>query len=636
MAAEGLAPTVAVAPPLVLRDFGEIAAIDPGSLVPDVGLHGRRFLTEIREHVADGKLAVDALLNSSGRYMERHLSDLYTQGLTTQQIYEAIGGPLEYSSTRPPLVANEGESTYDFALRLRPHQEIKTANGRNEPVVVRLTCDGRYEGEIYPLDYWTVLKGYASTGDWNRVQDGVDFFTNSILQNGFPFNGNKVTPFVENQEAVDRPEPANYYAGRTQPPTYFYMVRLLGEHLGEEVYAHKPYVEAMERLWRHFNPQLELLEAQPRGQFLAVRRGGVSAEGLPFSVYGDDTNNGREYKDYIGRLESLEEDERTAAAAAERAAPEDKERVRAETLVHLLAEGETGWDMSISRYAGGKDLTHINTTNIVPIELQCMLADGAELLAYSYRIQARRAAEKGDFGAAIAYQRKETYFTDQRSKRLQFINTYMRDPETGAYHDLELVGPSASYDKLRRYQSVRRTPVISAAMLHTLYSGVVRTPHEAVSVTRIARRELLGLGGLAVTNMEGEQWDKPNSWASPNRVGVSAPIHASARFYEEDPEASEELLGFGKDVRVASLHGLDVARMQTGTITETVHAFYPTKRPRRGEYPKDLRNPNTPRNFSMQAETYIDLTNMDPERRRNMLIQFAGRFAVGLNAAEHI
>jgi neutral trehalase len=516
---------------------------------------------------------------------------------------------------------------YDFAIRLRKHQEVTTVNGKNEPVVVRRTCDGRYEGEIYPLDYWTVMKGYASTNSWDRVQDGLDFFTHNILQNGYPFNGAKVAPPTE-AETTDQSLLVNYYAGRTQPPTYFYMVRLLGEHLGEAVYAHGPYVRAMENLWRHFNPEPELLEVQPRGQFHAFKRGGVSEEGLPFSVYGDDTNNGRKYEDYIGRLESFEEDEETARLAAERVPLEDRARVRADTLVHLLAEGETGWDMSISRYAGGIDLSHINTTNIVPIELQCMLADGAEMLAYSYGVKMLKAAEQGDYQAAATFKERHLYFTDQRTKRIEFINTYMRDPKTGAYHDLELVNPSSSYDRLRSYQSVRRTPVISAAMLHTLYSGVTRSAMESVMVTRIARDTLLGLGGLAVTNMEGEQWDKPNAWASPDRAGVSGPIHASARFFHEDPELSEELAVFAEDVQAATLRGSKRAFKLTKTIVETIHAFMPWRRPRRGEYPKDLKNPNTPRNFSMQAEKIIDLTRMNVRERRDRLVRFAGRFAV--------
>jgi hypothetical protein len=613
---------------LQLRDLPAVEPVDPGTLQPDIGAHTKRLLEEVRQGpggVSDGKLVVDGLLARLGKGLEEHVAQGYAQGLTAAEIYSGVvGGATTYVSGRPPLLSIPGENMQSFALRLRKHQEVEVQAG-GETLTLRRTCDGRYEREVYPLDSWPIIKGYNATGDVGRVQDMVDFYTLRILKHGYPFNGNRI-------EAGANAEPSdeqNYYAGRSQPPTYFYQIRVLGEHGGDAVYTHPPYVRAMERLWKHFNPDAELLEAQPHGYFHGYRRGGISPEGLPFSVYGDDTNNGRRYEDYIGRPESHWEDERTAAEAAARAPRESKARVRAETLVHLQAAGEWGWDMSTGRQADGKDLSHTNATNIVPLELQCMLADGAELLAYSYSVQRRYAESQGNMTEAARCYERELYFTDQRTKRLAFIRTYMRDPVKRTYHDLELLSASASYDRVRTYDGARRTTVISAAMLHTLYSGVTNA-EDSLAVVGAVDKELLGSGGVAVTNIEtGEQWDKPNDWAAPTRVGVCGPIHAAAKVASEDPGVARELLGFGEQVRVNALHGAECGYLATGTMVETVHAFDPTRKPVVGEYPKDARDPASPRNFSMRAEGVIEMGSIVVEDKFQRLVPARGRFLVG-------
>jgi hypothetical protein len=617
---------------LALRPMGEVVPCDPAGLHPVIGPSAQRFLSEVRagaDGIPDGKQVVDALLANGIGDFEGLATTGYEQGQTSAQIYHnAVGNAAPYTSERGRLTAIEGETTIDFAKRLRKHQDHTLIRNETE-FTVPLTCDGRYDPELYPLDLWPVLNGYHITGDTNRIQDTADLVTLQILKHGYPFNGIRVKERPGSEPKVE----TNYYAGRSQPPTYFYMIRLLGEHGGDDVYAHKPYVEAMERLWTHYNPAPEDLAGQPRGQFHAYRRGGISPEGLPFSVYGDDTNNGKDYSEYIGRPESHAEDVATARAAVARAldegaSSEEQTRVFAETFVHLQAAGESGHDMSSGRWANGKDLSYINTTNIVPIDLQCELMDAAEVLAYSHGVLKRQAEERGDIEAAEVHRIKQAHFSDDREKRREFVNTYQWNPHTGTYHDLELGGASGPYSSMHTYEGWRQTEVITAASLNTLYSDVA-SPERAISVINVAREELLGLGGLAVTNVvTGEQWDGPNAWVTTNRIGVTGPIHAAAKFAPSHPKVAEELLDFAEDVRVTSMHGWDLGFENTGGIVETVNAWDPWKAPVAGEYPKDPRDPNSPQNFAMGREAYIENYFTDVRRKWQRLIPVAGRFVV--------
>jgi len=615
-----------------------VEPLPPAMVYPTIGHDGGQLLEEVRYGgvaVPDGKFAIDSLLLRGHRDIEALARDGYAEGRTSDEIYLAAAGePRPYVSARPAISGTDGESMVDFALRARRHQEYVVKDGENS-FTLSLTCDGRYEPEIYQLDLWSVVKGLASTGEIGQVQDIADFDTRQILKHGYPFNGIRVM----GRDGGDPSKDANYYAFRSQSPTYPYMIRLLGEYGGDDVYGHEPYVRAMELLWKHFNPEPALLASNHRGQFRAFHRGGLSPEGLPFSVYSDDTNNGRAFKDYTSaRPESHWEDVRTAREAAARAAPEDRERVFGETLVHLAGAAEWGWDMSASRQTwrtnlatgiqeGGNNLRNINTTNIIPLELQCMLADAAEVLAYSHQVLRKRAEARGDMPTAQRHYERELYYTDNRQKRLEFIKTHMTDPETGIPHDLELVGPSGPYDSLRVYKGARRTPVVSAAIMNTLYSDATIDADQALTVLETAEERLYGPGGLAVTDTlpeEPEQWDSVNGWTTPERVGICGPVHAAAKY----PSHASRFLDSAKDLRRRALHGSDTAYQRTRTLVETINTANPNKRPIGGEYPKDVQDPGTPRNFAMRREHVIDLAGLDLDVKYQKLVPVAGRFVV--------
>lgn len=604
---------------------------NPADLYPAIGTNAMGLFEGIRRSstvkVTDGKYVIDSLLAQGYTDIEQLVSAGLALGLSYEEIYlKAAGTPRPYQSKRPPLQALPGERGIDFAMRQRNEQK-HTVVEDGQKFVLSYTCDGRYEPELYPYDSASVFEGLMATGDIDRAQDLLDFTTMQILKYGYPFNGMRVI----GRNGDNPNDDPNYYAFRTQQPVYVYMLRGMAEARGEEVLAHEPYVQALEMLWDHFNPTPALLNSRPFGKkFQALRRGGVSPEGWPFSVFGDDTNNGREYKDYTSaRPESHLEDVELARQAAARVAPEYRERVFGEMLVHFAGAAEWGWDMSASRQANGKDMSYANTTNIVPLELQCMLADMAKLLEHCYRIKREAAERSGNtLDAADAYQR-EKYFKINRMGRKAFINKYMYNPKTRTFHDLELVGASSSYDKLRSYQGARRTKVISAATLHTLYSDITENADQALGVLDVAEQKLYQPGGLAVGDLipeKLEQWDGIAGWTNPERFGINGVVRAARRY----PRHRLRFLGSAIDLHARAQHGTNAAFEATGTMVESINTANPSKKPPRGEYPKDLKDPNTPRNFSMRGEHAILLGNWDPEREmtRNIAARRAGRLLV--------
>ncbi len=402
-------------PPL-REHIGFVEPLPRERLYPEIGVSATTFLRDGRSYIRDGKLLIDIMLAAGYQDLESLAEYGYDQGYSTEEIIrQSVGEVRPYTASRPRLMAEPGEAMSDFSLRLRTHQlyEVKV---EGDPYQVRLTCDGRYDPEIYLLDTGSVTAGLDETGEAELLQDTVDVVTIHTLKNGIPFNGMRVKSQFGEGDPFDEP---NYYASRAQAPMIFDMYRRMGKHFGEAVYTHMPYVRAMEQVWAHFNPKTDELARMPSG-YHAFRRGGVMPQGSRFSVYGDDRNNDRENINYIGRDESLTTRMKGLLSLLAMQVPQNRaaERQYANTKVHLRAAGESGWDMCLSRFANGGDLSQINTTNIIPLDLQCMMIDGGRMLAHSYKLLAAKASREGDLNLELEYlfEKSSSYLTTWRAE----------------------------------------------------------------------------------------------------------------------------------------------------------------------------------------------------------------------------
>jgi alpha,alpha-trehalase len=150
----------------------------------------------------------------------------------------------------------------------------------------------------------------------------------------------------------------------------------------------------------------------------------------------------------------------------------------------LRSGAESGWDYSTRWFADGKSIETIETTNIIPVDLNALLYGLEEVLLKSYGTDAE-----------FVKQLKASMAT-----RKQFLIDYSWNNMDGVYEDYNFL-------------ESKRTGVKSLAMVYPLFFNM-STQVEADQVTNYIEKHFLKPGGLPATlNHSGQQWDAPNGWA---------------------------------------------------------------------------------------------------------------------------
>lgn len=303
---------------------------------------------------------------------------------------------------------------------------------------------GRFREGYYWDTYFTML-GLQVSGREDLVDDMLDNFAHLIDTVGHIPNGNRT-----------------YYASRSQPPFFAYMVTLAAQAEGDKVY--QKYLPALRKEYAYW---MQGESTTPRGQ--AARHVVAMPDGAVLNRYWDASDTPRD--------ESYLEDVTTAKAASGRAAND--------VYRDLRAGAESGWDYS-SRWLGdGKTLATIRTTSIVPVDLN-------SLMFHLERTIVKGCTVTHDVGCVID-------FSGRAARRALAINRWLWN--RGGYY--------GDYD----WQLRKLRDGVTAAALYPLFAGVA-WPERAKATAREVRKTLLQPGGLATTTeTTGQQWDAPNGWA---------------------------------------------------------------------------------------------------------------------------
>jgi len=344
--------------------------------------------------------------------------------------------------TRPPVEAVDGGS----ALPL------------DKPFVVP---GGRFREMYYWDSYFTML-GLAADGRQDAVESMVDDFGGLIDRYGHIPNGTR-----------------SYYLSRSQPPFYFAMVGLTDK---SDKARFKQRLDLMRREHAFWMDGEKTLAP---GQ--AYRRVVALPDGAILNRYADDRTTPRD--------ESYREDVLTARAVTNRPA--------GEVFRDLRSGAESGWDFSSRWMADGKSLKTIQTTAILPVDLNALLF-GLETAI------AQGCADLADAPCVAE-------FSGRAKARRTAMDAYLWDAPRGLYLD---------------YQWRERTRLDhpSAATLYPLFVGAA-SPDQAKAVAATTRALLLAPGGLRTTTVAtGQQWDTPNGWAPLQWVAVAG----LRRYGEED------------------------------------------------------------------------------------------------------
>jgi alpha,alpha-trehalase len=300
---------------------------------------------------------------------------------------------------------------------------------------------GRFR-ELYYWDSYFTMLGLQADGRQDLIESMVAAFTDLVERYGHVPNGTR-----------------SYYLSRSQPP-FLYLMMGLSRETDPKALARR--LAALQREYAYFT---------------TPERSARLPDGAVLQHYWDARTTPRD--------ESWREDVETAKASG---------RPAGEVYRDLRAGAESGWDYS-SRWLGdGRTLATIDTTKILPADLNSLLW-GME------RAIAEGAAKAGD--AATARD-----FADQAERRRAAIDRWLWSEGEGRYGDYDLTA--------RRLRGG-----VSAATAYPLFVGLT-TGSRAARVATTIERSLLAPGGLRSTAVDtGQQWDKPNGWAPLQWIAVA-------------------------------------------------------------------------------------------------------------------
>ena len=311
---------------------------------------------------------------------------------------------------------------------------------------------GRFR-ELYYWDSYFTMLGLAESGRSDLLEDMVEDFASLIDRYGHVPNGAR-----------------SYYLTRSQPPLFFAMVGLLAP--ADPAAADARYLPQLRSEYAFW-----MAGAQDLAAGAAHRRVVALGDGAILNRYWDDSDAPRD--------ESYAEDVAQAQASA---------REPRRTYREIRAAAESGWDFSSRWFADSRTLAAVDTTEIIPIDLNSLL--------FGLEKAIRAGCERtGDRGCVEDYARRA-------AARRAAIDRYLWDPSRGAFLDY-------------RWTVQQRVDGVSAATLYPLFTEAASAA-QAAAVARTVARDLLKTGGVVATTRDtGQQWDAPNGWAPLQWIAVA-------------------------------------------------------------------------------------------------------------------
>ena len=303
---------------------------------------------------------------------------------------------------------------------------------------------GRFR-EIYYWDSYFTMLGLQVSQRTDMILNMINNFSYLIDRYGYIPNGNRT-----------------YFIGRSQPPFFAGMVKLLAEEKGANVL-----VEYLPRLQKEYDFWMNGSDLLKQGK-TNVNRVVLLPDSNILNHYWDENDT--------PRPESFKEDVELAKEA------EDKKIM----YRNLRAGAESGWDFSSRWFKDGKDFSTIHTTEIIPVDLNCLLFHLEQTIAEGYELAGNKpSAEKF---IALAASRKEA------------INTYCWNEDKGFYFD---------YDYITGIQKASLTLAATFPLFFRIASG-----EQGSGVATIIENQFLKPGGvITTTETTKQQWDAPNGWA---------------------------------------------------------------------------------------------------------------------------
>jgi alpha,alpha-trehalase len=427
--------------------LGELSAQQ--TKTPDQ-LYGQLFIdVQMQNILNDGKTFVDCIPKRNPTLIFKDYASLKNNKGFNLKSFISKNFILPDTNTTVPVTANK--SVVKHINELWSGLERNPADKTSNSSLLRLPYPyivpgGRFR-EIYYWDSYFTMLGLKVSGKDEVIENMIRNFADLIDQYGHIPNGNR-----------------NYYLSRSQPPFFSLMIDLLAQIKNREVYiTYLPYLEKEYAYWMDKSAPTKHVVVMPDGSLL--------------NRYYDQLNTPRQ--------ESYKEDVLVAREAIAK---------NPQVYRDIRSAAESGWDFSSRWFSDGTQLKTIQTTHIIPVDLNCLLYHLESTLQKSYAIKHDQAKEQ-------LYQRLA-------EKRKQSIQKYFWSSTQQWYTDYN-------------YQTKRPSPVLSLAGMFPLYFYIADKKQAQCSKTTLEQK-FLRAGGLTTSlHHTHQQWDAPNGWAPLQWISIS-------------------------------------------------------------------------------------------------------------------
>jgi len=326
---------------------------------------------------------------------------------------------------------------------------------------------GRFR-EVYYWDSYFTMIGLGVSGREDLVELMIDNFAYLIDSVGFIPNGNRT-----------------YYLGRSQPPFFAAMVNLFSKlTTPEKGLKYLPSLQKEYNFWMDGADQVSLSNS-------AINHVVMLDSGVILNRYYDKMD--------FPRPESYKEDYEMAEGLSE--------EKKVKLYKDLRAGAESGWDYSTRWFEDKNDFGSIRTTEILPVDLNCLMYNMEVMLANLYQLS-------GDEENASLYEKKAR-------TRFDLIRQIFWNEELQAFTDYVWTDNESSNQ-------------VTMAGAYPLYFKIA-TNEQARKHAKTMTEKLLLPGGFVTTSIQsGQQWDYPNGWAPLQWIGIKGLEHYGQKTLADD------------------------------------------------------------------------------------------------------
>lgn len=400
----------------------------------------------------DSKTFVDARpLRPAGEIVARYAAERTAQGFTLRAFVDrhfemprSAGADFRTDTTR--TMEQHARALWPALTRTPDSTDARSSL---IPLPYPYVVPGGRFREVYYWDSYFTMLGLIASGRADLVKTMLDNFAYLVRTVGHIPNANRT-----------------YYLSRSQPPYFAAMVGLYAT--STDTGQALQYLDEMEREHAFWMDGAERLA---NGD--AHRRVVKLSNGAVLNRYWDDRTD--------PRPESYRPDYELG-----RTLPDS---LRILFYRNTRAAAESGWDFSSRWMRDPKDLRTLETTELVPVDLN-------SLLYHAERTIAALRAFRGQQGDADVARR----FNAAADARRQALLAAAYEPDSGFFYDV----------RWRTGARVLDRPTLAASS--PLYFGLA-TSEQGRAVAARLQRDFLEPGGFVTTLIaSGQQWDAPNGW----------------------------------------------------------------------------------------------------------------------------